>query len=338
MDHHSLLAERVAEAGEYRASTPNHLCKLAEAGAIPSMDRGGPSNRDILTQGHVAGWRPIPALALAAQHTCLHPPADEVLHRCARGRAPGAVGLYRQRGTVAADSPALAPAAATAQGKPLSYAPRPAKIRIAKWSPEMRALRIRNRRRVEADSPLIREQLLDFTPAEKAALAIIAREARIGGLYQCRLFNWQIAQRANIHPSTVKNAKAKAIRLGKIRVEVRRGRHSKRNEASVITFLDLDWCAATDEQAARLANHKAYGLQQRGLAAEAAAQRAHAVICSERARFHRKTADSTADKCVSTEESLLKPREASNGKPVALATPGRQQGPVLGAQAPPAPA
>jgi hypothetical protein len=55
-----------------------------------------------------------------------------------------------------------------------------------------------------------------FSEAERAALAVIAKEIKVKG--ECTLFNDQLAAYAGVSPSTVKNAKRRAKWLGLIEV------------------------------------------------------------------------------------------------------------------------
>ncbi len=99
---------------------------------------------------------------------------------------------------------------------------------------------VARRRRVAASGALPPSIAALFTPAETAALAIVAAEVRRHG--RCELALDVIAAIAGCSRSTVKNALRSAVVHGLVAVSVRPVRGAK-NRTNVVTIVDPAWSA-----------------------------------------------------------------------------------------------
>lgn len=104
----------------------------------------------------------------------------------------------------------------------------------------VRAHAIERRRRLAASGPMPPALAARFTTAELSVLAIVADEVRRHG--RCDRSLDEIAARAGVSRSTVKNALRAAQRLGLIRVTLRPVR-GRKNLPNVIEITDAAWRA-----------------------------------------------------------------------------------------------
>jgi hypothetical protein len=103
-----------------------------------------------------------------------------------------------------------------------------------------RARSLERRRTLAASGPLPPALASHFTTGELAALKIIGDEMKTRGV--CDLHVDEIAARAGVSPSTMRNARRTAEQLGYISVEERR-RRGQRNLSNRIVIVDPSWRA-----------------------------------------------------------------------------------------------
>ena len=138
----------------------------------------------------------------------------------------------RGRDTVAARVPQVA-AQARAAGRPSHFPPK----RKAPRSPNRRAS-IERRRTLAASGPMPPQLAAQFTTGELAALRIVADAVRDRGA--CMLTLGEIAARAGVCVTTVRNALRQAAREGLLTIEERR-RNKQPNLANVVRVVSREW-------------------------------------------------------------------------------------------------
>lgn len=97
---------------------------------------------------------------------------------------------------------------------------------------------LRRRRKVAASGAMPPAIAALFTPGETAALSIIAMEIRQRG--HCTLCNDEVAAKAGVSRSTVKNALRQAKQHGLIRV-TERPRKGMKNDTNVVEIVSGEW-------------------------------------------------------------------------------------------------
>src|ERR687890_2347004 len=104
----------------------------------------------------------------------------------------------------------------------------------------LRAVAIARRRHLAASGPMPPSLACKFTVGELAVLRIVGDEVRQHG--QCDRCVDEIAARAGVCRSLVKNAIRTAARLGLVTVEERR-REGRRNLPNVVRIISREWLA-----------------------------------------------------------------------------------------------
>lgn len=99
----------------------------------------------------------------------------------------------------------------------------------------------RERRRLLAACPMPPAIAALFTECERAALKIVSDEKRAGR--DCDLAHWQIAARAGVSVSSVRNALRRAAQAGLVLVRHRPGRRRQVSLSNVTTIVDPGWLA-----------------------------------------------------------------------------------------------
>lgn len=110
--------------------------------------------------------------------------------------------------------------------------------RRPRFSPGVRGERMRHRRRLAASGPLPPNLACLFTLAELAVLRVVGDEWRTRG--QCTRSHVELADRAQVSPTTVKRALAEARRLGLVEVLQRRVRND-RNLPNIVRVISPEW-------------------------------------------------------------------------------------------------